>query len=52
VPINGTTAGEPEAFFDGEFGRVRRVLLAPDGHLWLTTSNTDGDDRVLVLSID
>jgi glucose/arabinose dehydrogenase len=59
VPIQGTAAGVPQAFLDHEFGRLRRVVLAPDGHLWLTTSNTDGrgqvrdgDDRLLELSID
>jgi glucose/arabinose dehydrogenase len=59
VPIDDATAGEPEAFLDHAYGRVRRVALAPDGRLWLTTSNTDGrgqvrdgDDRVLVISID
>ena len=59
VPLDGTSAGEPEAFFDQEYGRIRRVSLAPDGHLWLTTSNTDGrgevrdgDDRLLLVSID
>ena len=59
VPIDGTSAGEPEDFFDQEFGRIRRVSLAPDGRLWLTTSNTDGrgevrdgDDRLLLVDID
>jgi aldose sugar dehydrogenase len=58
VPIDGTSAGEPEVFLDKAYGRLRRITLAPDGKLWLTTSNTDGrgsvrdgDDRVLVLSL-
>jgi len=52
VPLAG---GEPEAEFTGKYGRLRTVAVAPDGALWLTTSNTDrgpearpgGDDRIL-----
>jgi glucose/arabinose dehydrogenase len=53
VPLAGPQAGQPRAFLDGELGRVRGVLAAPGGGLWVTTSNTDGrgdaragDDRV------
>jgi glucose/arabinose dehydrogenase len=51
VPVDG---GEPKAEFTGRYGRLRSVAVAPDGALWLTTSNTDrdrqlrdGDDRIL-----
>ncbi|GAA3917002.1 PQQ-dependent sugar dehydrogenase [Actinoplanes auranticolor] len=51
VPLDG---GEPRAEFSGRYGRLRTVAVAPDGALWLTTSNTDGrgdvqdgDDRIL-----
>jgi glucose/arabinose dehydrogenase len=51
VPLNG---GEPKAEFTGEYGRLRTVAVAPDGALWLSTSNRDGrgdpkdgDDRIL-----
>lgn len=50
----GTVRGEPQAFLQGEYGRLRTIEAAPDGTLWLTTSNTDGraapregDDRIL-----
>jgi glucose/arabinose dehydrogenase len=51
VPLDG---GEPHAELSGRYGRLRTVAVAPDGALWLTTSNTDGrgdprdgDDRIL-----
>jgi glucose/arabinose dehydrogenase len=54
VPLNGGTAGEPRAELQGRYGRLRTAVIAPDGSLWLTTSNTDGrgdprdgDDRIL-----
>jgi glucose/arabinose dehydrogenase len=59
VPVAGARAGEPVAFFTGELGRLRTVAVAPDGSLWLVTSNTDGrgvpgaeDDRILRLTVD
>ncbi|MBF6357042.1 PQQ-dependent sugar dehydrogenase [Nocardia higoensis] len=54
APLSAGTTGEPRAVLDGTYGRLRTVTVAPDGALWLTTSNTDGrgdvrdgDDRVL-----
>jgi len=56
VPLEGNTAGEPESFLDGEYGRIRTAVKAPDGSLWIATSNTDGrgaptdeDDRIIRL---
>ena len=47
-------AGDPVSYYDGRYGRLRSVVAAPDGSLWVTTSNTDGrgnprdgDDRIL-----
>lgn len=47
-------ASKPRAFFGEEYGRLRTVAVAPDGLLWLTTSNRDGrgeptpdDDRII-----
>jgi len=56
VPLRGEEVGKPRAHFVGEHGRLRMVAVAPDGSLWLGTSNTDGngkprtgDDRILRL---
>jgi glucose/arabinose dehydrogenase len=50
----GKVFGQPRALLTGEFGRLRTVVAAPDGSLWVTTSNRDGkgearpeDDRIL-----
>jgi glucose/arabinose dehydrogenase len=54
IPITGDSVGTPQAFLQGEHGRLRSVARAPDGSLWIGTSNLDklgrpgpGDDRVL-----
>jgi len=46
--------GIPADFFVGAYGRLRTVVVAPNGNLWVTTSNRDGrgdpvptDDRIL-----
>jgi len=59
VPLHGARVGKPRDFFIGEYGRLRSVQSAPDGTLWLATSNTDGngnpsaaDDRILRVVLD
>jgi glucose/arabinose dehydrogenase len=56
VPVTGGGTGRPRDWFVGAYGRLRTVVAAPDGNLWVTTSNRDGrgnpgpkDDRILVV---
>jgi glucose/arabinose dehydrogenase len=59
VPVNEDgSIGEPQDFFVGDYGRLRTVVVAPDGSLWLSTSNRDGrgdpaaeDDRILRVAL-
>ena len=58
VPLDRTDAGKPRAHFRGDYGRIRGVEVAPDGALWMTTSNTDGraepgrhDDKILRVTL-
>ncbi|MDO3647006.1 PQQ-dependent sugar dehydrogenase [Nocardia mangyaensis] len=52
--VSEDSATDPQDFFRDDYGRLRTVEVAPDGALWLTTSNTDGrgdvrdgDDRII-----
>lgn len=63
LPVDGGVAtADPIEHLVGTYGRIRTVEVAPDGALWLVTSNTDGatwggtspaegDDRILRVEV-
>ena len=42
IDVDGQRARRRQGFFVGNYGRMRTVVPAPDGNLWVTTSNRDG----------
>ncbi|MCH0537993.1 PQQ-dependent sugar dehydrogenase [Streptomyces sp. MUM 203J] len=59
IPLaGGKVSADPQAFLEGEYGRLRTVLAAGGNRLWLVTSETDtrgtpepGDDRILLVEV-
>lgn len=58
VDVRTGRAASTRAWLHGRYGRIRTVVAAPDGALWITTSNTDGratprtgDDRILRIGL-
>lgn len=56
LELDDTEVVADEVLLEGEYGRLRAVVEAPDGTLWVTTSNRDGrgdpveeDDRIIRL---
>ena len=54
LEVDGARIGAEDVLLDGEYGRLRAVVEAPDGAIWVTTSNRDGrgapaddDDRIV-----
>lgn len=52
------SVGEPVAHYTDTYGRLRGVTAAPDGTVWVSTSNKDGrgsprdgDDRILSVAL-
>ena len=59
MKIQGSGTSTPQAFFSGQFGRLRTVEPSPDGGLWLTTTSGDKDstpnnsnDKVLHVALN
>lgn len=60
VNLSGPRRGRKTRYFHRRFGRIRTVENAPDGSLWITTSNRDGrnpdgpspgDDKVVRITL-
>lgn len=56
IPLRGTRTLRPRRLLRGRYGRLRTVVRAPGGALWISTSNRDGrgsprrgDDRIVRL---
>ena len=57
VPVADPTASTD--YYNSEYGRIRDVVVTPDGALWFVTNNTDGrgdpgpdDDRILSVGLE
>jgi len=58
IPLAGKgQTGTPARLLQAKYGRLRAVVSAPDGRLWLLTNNTargnprPGDDRIVALGL-
>lgn len=51
VPVDGMSMDTFEVLFKNEFGRIRNVVVSPEGQLWIMTSNGAGVDQVIALPL-
>lgn len=51
VPVDGMGMDTFEVLFKDEFGRIRNVVVSPEGQLWIMTSNGAGVDQVIALPL-
>ncbi|WP_224026434.1 PQQ-dependent sugar dehydrogenase [Arthrobacter sp. NicSoilC5] len=48
VPLKGTDTGQPVAYFTGQYGRIRDVIRAPNGSLWMLTNGKNPDFALIL----
>ena len=57
IPTRDGVAGQPQRLLHGEYGRLRDVVVGPDGRLWVLTNNTArgnparDDDKLIVIPV-
>ncbi len=51
VPVDGMGMDTFEVLYKNEFGRIRNVVVSPEGQLWIMTSNGAGVDQVIALPL-
>jgi len=58
IEVTEDGIAEPKDYFVGDYGRLRTVVAAPNGNLWVSTSNRDGrgdpgpkDDQILEIAL-
>ena len=57
IPTRKGVTGQPQRLLRGQYGRLRDVVVGPDGRLWVLTNNTArgnparDDDKLLVIPV-
>ncbi len=51
VPVDDMSMDKLEVLYKNEFGRIRNVVVSPEGQLWIMTSNGAGVDQVIALPL-
>lgn len=51
LPVDDMSMDSFEVLYKNEFGRIRNVVVSPEGQLWIMTSNGAGVDRVIALPL-